>query len=268
MIKFSVITVCLNAGNDLLETISSTLSQTYENFEIIVKDGFSTDGSVEKLPKDDRIRLIQKKDSGIYDAMNQGIDAATGDYLVFMNAGDTFYAETTLEEIAAQITDKDVALYYGRCYNETLAVYSNSPLKLTPFFAYRSMLCHQAMIFRYNYMKEKMYDCGYRVCADREILLDIVMRSHQKTQYIPTIVARYKGSGFCETEENQKKIEIENRQLREDFFSIRQRVKYQAIIYLTLPKLRKKIANNPKLVKSYKQAIGLIYRNKGVKDGK
>ena len=268
MIKFSIITVCLNAGNDLLYTVAETLNQSYKNFEIVVKDGFSSDGAVEKLPMDSRIRVIRKKDTGIYDAMNQAIEEAAGEYLIFMNAGDTFYAETTLEEIAAQITDKDVALYYGRCYNETLAVYSNSPLKLTPFFAYRSMLCHQAMIFRYSYMKEKMYDCSYRVCADREILLDIVMRSHQKTQYIPTIVARYKGSGFCETEENQKKIEIENRRLREDFFSIRQRVKYQAMINLTLPKLRKMIANNPKLVKSYKQAIGLIYRNRGVKDGK
>ena len=54
-------------------TITYTLCQTYENFEIIVKDGFSTDGSVEKLPADDRIRLVRKKDTGIYDAMNQAV---------------------------------------------------------------------------------------------------------------------------------------------------------------------------------------------------
>ena len=74
MIKFSIITVCLNAGNDLLETVESTLKQSYSEFEIIVKDGFSKDESICKLPQDKRIHLVQKKDTGIYDAMNQGIE--------------------------------------------------------------------------------------------------------------------------------------------------------------------------------------------------
>ena len=268
MIKFSVITVCLNAGSDLLETISSTLSQTYENFEIIVKDGFSTDGSVEKLPKDDRIRLIQKKDSGIYDAMNQGIEAAGGDYLIFMNAGDKFYTETTLEEISVHIKQSDTALYYGRCYNESMGVFSNSPMKLTPFFCYRSMLCHQAMIFEREYIQKRKYDCSYSVCADREILLNIVMCSQRTTQYIPTIVSRYKGSGFCEAEENKERITAETKRLREEYYTKRQQIAYKIKITMTMPGLRNKIANNPKLVKSYKRVIGLLYGNKGVPNGK
>ena len=93
---FSIITVCLNAGDDLILTIESALNQTYSDFEIIVKDGFSTDGSVEMIPKDDRIRLIQKKDNGIYDAMNQGIEVASGQYIIFMNAGDKFYNNKVL----------------------------------------------------------------------------------------------------------------------------------------------------------------------------
>ena len=80
MIKFSIITVCLNAGNDLLETVESTFKQSYSEFEIIVKDGFSKDESICKLPQDKRIHLVQKKDTGIYDAMNQGIEVAQGDY--------------------------------------------------------------------------------------------------------------------------------------------------------------------------------------------
>lgn len=61
MIKFSIITVCLNAGNDLLETVESTLKQSYSEFEIIVKDGFSKDESICKLPQDKRIHLVQKR---------------------------------------------------------------------------------------------------------------------------------------------------------------------------------------------------------------
>ena len=88
MIQFSIITVCLNAGQGLLDTVARTLSQTYENFEIIVKDGGSEDGSLEKLPMDARIRVVTRQDTGIYDAMNQGIAEARGDYLIFMNCGD------------------------------------------------------------------------------------------------------------------------------------------------------------------------------------
>lgn len=76
LMKFSIITVCLNAGENLIETVKSTLMQTYADFEIIVKDGFSDDGSIDRLPQDSRIKLVQKKDSGIYEAMNQGIKEA------------------------------------------------------------------------------------------------------------------------------------------------------------------------------------------------
>ena len=74
MIQFSIITVCLNAGQGLLDTVERTLGQTYGHFEIIVKDGGSKDGSIEKLPSDPRIRVVTRKDTGIYDAMNQGIE--------------------------------------------------------------------------------------------------------------------------------------------------------------------------------------------------
>ena len=120
MIKFSIITVCLNAGQDLIDTVENTLNQSYDNFEIIVKDGFSKDGSIEKLPYNDKIKLIQKKDTGIYDAMNQGIEAATGDYLIFMNCGDWFYDGSVLERIDAAIKEKQEMCYYGCAITENL----------------------------------------------------------------------------------------------------------------------------------------------------
>ena len=100
MIKFSIITVCLNAGNDLLETVESTLKQSYDEFEIIVKDGFSKDCSIEKLPQNKKVCVYQEKDKSVYDAMNQAIAYATGDYCLFINAGDTLYEPSTLQLIA------------------------------------------------------------------------------------------------------------------------------------------------------------------------
>jgi len=262
MIKFSIITVCLNAGEDLIYTVNDVLDQTYDNYELIVKDGFSKDGSVEQLPIDTRIKFIQQKDIGIYDAMNHGIDKATGDYLIFMNAGDCFYEKETLEKLAQKIGKSHKALYYGHCYNESLNVYSNSPKQLTPFFCYRSMICHQAMVFDRTYLQRKKYDCDYVVSADREILLYTVMEAQVPTAYIPLVIAKYKGAGFCETEKNQKQIVDENQRLRTKYFTMEQNKLYRFVIALTLPKLRNKIAKNPKLVRGYKRIVGFVYGNK------
>ena len=83
-VKYSILVVCLNSGQRLLDTIESIISQKYQNYEIIVKDGESTDGSIEQLrssfaEKMEQIQIISCKDSGIYDAMNQACSYATGD---------------------------------------------------------------------------------------------------------------------------------------------------------------------------------------------
>ena len=176
MIKFSIITVCLNAGNDLLETVESTLKQSYSEFEIIVKDGFSKDESICKLPQDKRIHLVQKKDTGIYDAMNQGIEVAQGDYMIFMNAGDKFYDSEVLKRIADGIEETSGDLYYGRCYNQILDVVDPAPKKLTKYFCYRSMICHQATIYKTSMLKKRGYDVSYTVSADRERMLYAVIK--------------------------------------------------------------------------------------------
>lgn len=262
MIKFSIITVCLNAGDDLIDTVASTLDQTYENFEIIVKDGFSSDGSVERLPMDSRIRLIRQKDTGIYDAMNQGIDEATGDFLIFMNAGDHFFEKSTLEKIVKEMDIQEAQLYYGRCYNESLKCFSNSPKRITPFFCYRTMICHQGMVVAREYLMGKKYDCSYKVSADRELLLHSVIKAKLTVKRIPVVVAEYQGAGFCESKANQKRIQEEDQRLKRVYFSKWQNMHYRARIMLTLPGLRRKIVKNPKLARLYKRLIGFLYGNK------
>ena len=91
--KFSIVTVCYNAGDKLYNTINTALAQTYDNFEIIVKDGMSKDDSLSKVLADARIKVIQTPDKGIYDAMNQALEHITGDYVYFLNCGDSFYNE-------------------------------------------------------------------------------------------------------------------------------------------------------------------------------
>lgn len=92
-VKISVITVCYNAVDTLEKTIQSVLEQTYHNIEYIIIDGGSTDGTVEIIHRyvDYLAYWVSEPDRGIYDAMNKGIERATGEWVNFMNAGDYFY---------------------------------------------------------------------------------------------------------------------------------------------------------------------------------
>ena len=158
MVRFSIITVCFNAGQDLPETVSRTLAQTYKDFEIIVKDGGSRDGSLDLLPADSRIRLICKPDAGIYDAMNQAVEEARGDYLIFMNCGDWFYEPETLQKIAEGIGDGREPLYYGKCFDRLTGQVRAYPRQFTRMSCYRTMISHQATVYRADVLRQHKYD--------------------------------------------------------------------------------------------------------------
>ena len=102
MTEFSLITVCFHPGEKLRKTLESALRQTYGNFELIVKDGGSRDGSLEAVPDllaDPRVRVFVEKDTGIYDAMNIAVSEARGDWTAFMNAGDEYFSDHVFKDI-------------------------------------------------------------------------------------------------------------------------------------------------------------------------
>src|ERR1700761_5977921 len=106
----SVITIVYNNVRDIERTMLSVLDQSYQNIEYIIVDGASTDGTLDIIKKyGNRIaRLISEKDEGIYDAMNKGLAAATGDYVLFMNSGDEFHSADTVSVVFAIADDADI----------------------------------------------------------------------------------------------------------------------------------------------------------------
>lgn len=112
--KISVITVCYNAGKDLEKTIKSVISQSYKDIEYIIIDGGSTDETKDILKKySDKIsKIISEPDKGLYDAMNKGINLASGDYINFMNAGDIFSDDEVVEKIVNAL-EADTDVIYG-----------------------------------------------------------------------------------------------------------------------------------------------------------
>ena len=259
MIRFSIITVCLNAGEDLIATVSDTLLQTYENFEIIVKDGFSTDGSVEKIPSDERIHLVQKRDTGIYDAMNQAVQEATGDYLIFMNAGDWLYDNRVLADIAPTIERTRAPLYYGSCFDRQTGQVRAYPKRFTRMSCYRTMICHQATVYRADIFAEHPYDLSYKILADREMLWYLVCGKNVTPVYLDRVIANYQGAGESASEKHKARNAADQQRLMDTYMPKWEQRKYAILMALTFQKLRVKLSKDPKYSGTYYAVVRKLY---------
>ena len=123
---FSILVVSLNPGDKLLQTLQSIEKQTCRDYEVIIKDGGSTDGSMETAKQyksilGERLRIVQKEDKGIYDAMNQAVLKAAGEYVYFLNCGDRFYSEQVLAHMEKLIRERQgeekvPSIYYGNIF--------------------------------------------------------------------------------------------------------------------------------------------------------
>lgn len=267
--RFSIIVVCLNAGDKLTETVNSILQQTYTDYEIVVKDGFSKDGSVEKLPVDERIRIYREKDTGIYEAMNQAVDKATGQYLLFLNCGDLFHDKTVLEQVNQCILadekengDAHALIYYGNTYTVlTDTVVASNP-HMDAFACYRNVPCHQTCFYALSLMQTRAYLPEYRVRADYEHFLWSFFQGEAKPKYMDVIVADYEGGGFSETKENIERSKKEHTEIVHKYMTNGQILKYKLILWITLAPLRSKIAQSEKWSGAYNKVKDKLYRRK------
>lgn len=219
--KFSILIVTLNAGIELKETVQSVLAQKSVNFEIIVKDGGSTDGSLDSIPKDCRISIFTEEDSGIYDAMNQSIQYAKGDYCIFMNAGDTFYNSDVLCNICKFIKSKtpnQQVIYYGDCYTKNRNAIIEYPDRFDDYCCFTKVLCHQATVYPMALLKKRKFDLHYKIAADYEYY--VYAYTHGiKLVHMPIIVVQYRGGGASEIKKNRVLALNESKEIRKLYFS-------------------------------------------------
>ena len=189
MIRFTVVTITYQAAAVLGRTLDSVLSQTYEGVEHLIIDGASTDDTLRlaeayKQRNDvsdgsHKVIVQSEPDHGIYDAMNKGLAQASGDYIVYMNAGDFFPSPTTLEEIVRRchLSEMPSANLPAVLYGQTNVVDDEgqflrprrlqAPEKLTwRSFRYGMLVCHQAFYARTDLAKNLPYDTTFRFSAD------------------------------------------------------------------------------------------------------
>lgn len=265
-IFFSIVAVCLNPGESLLVTISSVLSQQYGAYEIIVKDGGSSDGSLEKLPKDDRIRIVKSPDSGIYDAMNQALPLLGGQYVLFLNCGDLLHDDRVLARAAACIerrTAEDESgaerIFYGNQYHLGQKSVVHSAPGLNDFACYRNVPCHQVCFYDVRLFSQRGYDTQYRVRADYEHFLYCLYERKAQAVYMELVVADYEGGGFSETRENLKISAREHKKIAARYLGDKKARQYRAVLLLTLAPLRTRIAQNEKTAAVYNKAKAALY---------
>ncbi|MCS2582604.1 glycosyltransferase [Bacteroides sp. BFG-551] len=194
-VKISIITVTYNAVNHLEPTIKSVLSQLYDKIEYIIIDGASMDGTIDIIHKYESYinYWVSELDSGIYDAMNKGIHAATGDFIFFLNAGDLLYSEEVVKDIVDKI-DNNNKIYYGNVYmrnqqGDVLYGGAFNKYKLT-----NRNICHQAVFYPTLILKNSNYNLKYKIFSDWE--KNIFLYSKYKYIYINQIVSIYPLDGI------------------------------------------------------------------------
>ena len=283
--RFSVIVVCLNPGGKLKDTLDSILGQTCRDFEVIIKDGGSTDGSVEPWRKSTgtdgsvepegrsmesggaKVRFFQEKDTGIYDAMNQAVSRAEGEFVLFMNCGDAFYSGEVLERTKVFIEAQEAAgvnpdrlVLYGDIYNRKVGARVASAPAITGFTCYRNIPCHQSCIYSTALCREKPFDQQYRIRADYDHFLWCFYRAGVRFVNMGFPVASYEGGGYSESKENKKRNKQEHRLITETYMGKGELFRYRAVMACTLAPLRSAMAESRVFSGVYHWLKGRMYR--------
>jgi glycosyltransferase involved in cell wall biosynthesis len=191
------------------------------DFEWIVIDGESTDHTLQVLAEyEENISiLLSEPDNGVYDAMNKGIRLAKGEYLLFLNAGDSLYNTDVLESVAKM---PEVDILYGdvKCIDaEGKDVIKRCPDKLSRYYLLRNMIPHQATFYRRNVFAEYgEYDISFRIAADYDFLVKCIYANNTSHCHIPRIVSVYRTDGISSSSEFRPKRKAEYHRIRKKYF--------------------------------------------------
>lgn len=210
--KISVITISYNNKEGLEKTIQSVISQDFPDKEYIVIDGGSNDGTKEVLQKySDKINFwVSEPDKGIYNAMNKGIAATTGEYLIFLNSGDTFISNMVLSASGKQLGTDDFIYGNLELSDNKHAWIKSYPEKLNLLHFFQSSLPHPATFIRKSaFDKFGMYDEDLKIVSDWKWFMIAVCKYKSSYKHLNFTISTFYQDGISSNPENIKKIEYE-----------------------------------------------------------
>lgn len=249
---FSIIVVSFNAGEKLHTTLQSIYRQSCHDYEVIIKDALSDDGSVEKLEQRADTKLFSCRDKGIYDGMNQALEQAEGRFVYFLNCGDLLHDEKVLKRVREKILAEEGRLTEadrnlpGVYYGDVTDMLTGQPAAAKPvmndFALFRNIPCHQACFYERDLFAERGFDLRYAVRADYEHFLWCYYVKKAHFHHIGEVIADYEGGGFSESEKGSRLSAAEHRQITERYMPGRKVLLFRAYLFLTLQPLREKLA--------------------------
>lgn len=225
--KISIITATFNRGHFIESCVLSILRQDIKDVELIIIDGLSTDSTFEKLrpliKKNKNIKFYSETDSGIYDALNKGIDKANGEIIGFLHSDDVFYNSEVLKKIICKFKNHDIDGLYGNLeYVEKID--TNKVVRFWESCAFNNNLLrkgwappHPTLFLKSNiYKKHGKFDLKFKISADYDFMLRIFKDDSLKFEYVPRVITRMRTGGV--SNKNIKNIFIKT---FEDFKAIR-----------------------------------------------
>ena len=238
---FSIITITFNASAVIEPTLKSIKSQTFDDYEYIVVDGASTDDTLAKVKGCGikNMHVTSEPDNGLYDAMNKGIKAATGRYLIFLNAGDSFASQDVLASYAQMSNNGAADIIYGQtCLvdasrNVTGMRHLTAPHELSAdSFKHGMLVCHQAFVAKRAIAP--LYDTSYRFSADYDWCIKCLKKSSSNVYVGDNPVICYLTDGL--TDKNHKA-------------SLKERFKIMCHYYGTIPTIFRHLSFIPRYLK-------------------
>lgn len=249
--KVSIIKVSFNAEKTIEESIKSVLMQTYSNIEYIIIDGGSTDGTLDIIEKyrDKIAYFLSEPDNGIFNAMNKGIKAATGDILYFLNTNDYIFDEKVIEDAVkffektnAKMVFGDMSFIEDNGQEKERRIYSD----VDKLFFINECICHQGVFY-----KREVFDiCGfynekYRLTADYDLNLKVIMKHNLKTRYFNRVLAKFTLGGHSNSHNDErlnKLVQQEKNELLSTYYRLHH-FKMNKILNKTF----RSVARSPKL---------------------
>lgn len=211
----SVITACFNAEKDIEYTIKSVLNQDYADYEYLIKDGGSSDSTLEIAHKYEArfkernisYRIISDSDDGIYDAMNKAAMHADGEWIIYINAGDALFDEKVLSSLSFDISDEWDVLYGNA------ALLDNNKYKLLSGgdltrFKNTNPICHQATLTRTDIVRRYLFNTRYKIAADFDLFLKLYVSGEQRFKRTDTVFCIFRFGGVSNKKVLQREKEF------------------------------------------------------------
>jgi glycosyltransferase involved in cell wall biosynthesis len=226
-VKLSIITINLNNAIGIERTLHSVVAQSFKEFEYIVIDGASTDGSVEVIEKFEsrfaQLKWVSEPDTGIYNAMNKGIRMASGDYIQILNSADCLASEDVTERMLMALEKADYpSILYGnmvKCFPDgrRLVDKSFAGQEITMLGMFTGTLNHDPTYIRRElFAKYGFYDESLKIVSDWKWYLQAIILGNEKPKYVDLNVTLFDMTGISET--NKKLIQVERKQVLKQLF--------------------------------------------------